>query len=454
MIKCWLFFILHNIYYSTNEQFTLDQKTGLYLPVNHSVPFYPLQKYHYNGKHVFIDSLRVRVPLRFIKVLDRRMVNEYIEFYPSLEALDDDYEVVDEETGELFAGSFGDPGVDYTTMKRKKSNGFLRVIHGITYRFFFKGFLDPTDPNNSVEYLVLQISSKMVKREYFDGITILNINRILEDINAFKVVYLTLEDFLNGLVSDIDICINQLVTLPNLKYSFALMKSFALPSKSDLIKVIQREKSKNIGVLFNSRHKATDTMPFLKIYHKGFELESQHTMHFYKEYLEPMEVKHMNELVRCEFTIRNTKHRKYLIKQGLNADFETLKDLLYTPQEDLQAILKSGLPLYLQKIARSTPKIEGLTCTYQVLYQSFIDLMLFGCPPSHFAKYPDMLTAHIEDPKVRKDKRYRIKKIVETTYNAITSINDNIKEKSNRSEFGFAFLNSMGFELNDLKIAN
>jgi|GEM_PF-4058723 len=44
----------NNVYYSTNDNFILDKKTGLFLPINNSSPFYPLQKYHYSGKYALL----------------------------------------------------------------------------------------------------------------------------------------------------------------------------------------------------------------------------------------------------------------------------------------------------------------------------------------------------------------------------------------------------------------
>jgi len=428
------------------NELTFDQKTGLWLPVNHSTPFYPLQEYHYNGKHAFIDSLRVRIPMGFVEVLDRTMVDEYIEFYPSKKqlkkALEYDREVVDEETGEVIVGVFGSPGQDRTTM-RKKSKGFEETIHGITYRFFFKGFIHPTDKSKSLQYLVIQISAKMVKREYFDGITILNIAQIVEDINSFKKVKVSVYDLLiNGLVSDIDVCSNELVSKPNLNYAFNLINAHVLPGKNKLITM--HRQAKNMGVDFNARHKATNASPFVKIYHKGFELEKK-SIDFYQSYLEPMKEIEMEQLVRIEFTIRNTAHRKYLKKKGLNASFKTLGELLLTPQEDLYAILKSGLPMYLDKIARNNPKIEGLTVTYMVLYEVFSYLISLGVPPSYFEDMPGILTARIKDDKVRADKKRRIKKVVETSYNNVTSVEDHLKKKLQRSEAVYNFLIAYGF---------
>jgi hypothetical protein len=287
-----------------------------------------------------IDSLKIRVKLDKIKILDKRLISDYIEYYPSIEQLDNDIEQT--QLGDNF----------------NRAKPLVKIIQGITYRLYVKAFIDKN--KTAQEYLVLQISAKMLKKRYFEGITKDNIKLILDDINALGIVHLTQTALLDGLVSDIDICINQLIDEKSLKVAFSLIHNFPRASKKPLMHFINQTSQngqRNLGVDFNKREKATNSTPYCKIYHKGHELLSKSIV-FYKAFLEPMKRPIINNLVRYEFTVKASKHKEYLCKQGFKADFKTFGELLATKEKDLAEIAKSGLKHYIEEKPKSKVNTE------------------------------------------------------------------------------------------------
>lgn len=303
-----------------------------------------------------IDSLKIRIKLDKIKIIDKRLITDYIEYYPNIEQLDDDFE----------QPQLGD--------KLQKAKPLTQIISGITYRFYVKAFI--TKQKTAEEYLVLQMSAKMLKKRYFEGITKKNVQYILDDINALNVVRLTYNVLLDGLVSDIDICINQLIDEKSLKGAFSLIHNFPKSSKKPLMHFISQTNqngSRNLGVDFNKREKATNSTPYCKIYHKGYELLSK-SIQFYKAFLEPMKAVTLNNLVRYEFTVKANKHKEYLCKQGFKANFKTFGELLDTKPNDLMAIAKSGLKHYIEENSKS--KVNSELSPTDIMVQFYIENLI------------------------------------------------------------------------------
>lgn len=131
--------------------------------------------------------------------------------------------------------------------------------------------------------------------------------------------------------------------------------------------------SRNLGVDFNKREKATNSTPYCKIYHKGYELLSK-SIDFYKAYLEPMKSITLNNLVRYEFTIKANKHKEYLCKQGFKANFKTFGELLKTSSKDLKEIAQSGLKHYIEENSKS--KVNTELSPTDVMIQYYIENLI------------------------------------------------------------------------------
>lgn len=281
-----------------------------------------------------IDSLKLRVKKSEIKVLDPNILLPYIKFYPD---------------NLSFETSLND------------AEPFTKIIDGITYRYYFKSY--PNKKGYLEEYLVLQISAKMLKQRYFEGITKNNFENIVNDINNQFVIKITKDVFLNALVSDIDICINQLIDIKSYETAISLMNSFPKSSCKPLLHMIKRTNKQgkilNLGLDFNKREKATNSRPYCKVYHKGIELQTK-SAQFYNTFLSPMKASFLDNLVRYEFTIKAYDHKKYLIEKNLlKSDLKTFKDLLDIKPAELTNIAKSGLNHYLEPRKMATV-VSGL----------------------------------------------------------------------------------------------
>lgn len=369
-----------------------------------------------------IDSLKIRVKLEKVKILDKRLITDFIAYYPDIETLDNDGNE-QQKLGDSF----------------RKAEPFTKIVNGITYRFYIKAFID--SKKLAHEYVVFQISAKMLKEKYFEGISSENYRTIVDDINSFGVLHIKRQDFLEGLVSDIDICINQLIDVKSLKTAFSLIMHNPNAGKKPLLHHISQsdtlKNTFNLGLDFNKREKATNTTPYCKIYHKGYELLSK-SITFYKAYLEPMKASIIDNLVRYEFTIKAHKHKEFLCKQGFKADFKTLYDLLKARRDDLTKIAKSGLPHYIEAKVKS--KINTELSPMDVAMQFYIEnLIKLGFDEEKLLGF----TYLIDCPVSRSRTKSKAKKLVDDLKNRDKNLTIQIQnnERSNK------FLQNLGVNL-------
>lgn len=364
-----------------------------------------------------IDSLKVRVKLSKIHILDKRFIEDYIAYYPSIERLDDDG-----NEQQILGDNY------------RKAEPFVKIINGITYRFYVKAFINAQ--KIAEEYVVFQISAKMVKKDYFKGITADNYRFIVDDINSFGFIKISYEAFLQGLVSDIDICVNQLIDEKSLKTAFSLIQNFALNGKLPLIQTFQNAKTNRVtGMEFNKREKATNTTPYCKIYHKGIELQSK-SIDFYNAYLAPMRSAVLDNLIRFEFTIKAHKHKQHLASLGLKTNqLKTLYDLLKLSNNDLLKIAQNGLPCYLEKKSKQELKKEQSPTDVVIQYlianailNNQSDEQIFGFLP------------YIECPVAKS----RMKKKVKDLISDLTERNKNLKKQLSVQNRSNQFLKNLG----------
>lgn len=366
-----------------------------------------------------IDSLKIRVKLEKVKILDKRLITDFIAYYPTIEALDDDGNE-QERLGDNL----------------RKAEPFTKIINGITYRFYIKAFIDANKLAN--EYVVFQISAKMLKQKYFEGITYANYGQIVDDINSFGVLKISKSDFLHGLVSDIDICINQLIDVKSLKTAFAFIQQNPNKGKLPLMHYInqsnQQKNTFNLGMDFNKREKASNSAPYCKIYHKGFELLSK-SVTFYNHYLQPMKTSVLNNLVRFEFTIKAHKHKQFLISKGLNADFKTLFDLLKANPKDLKLIAQSGLKWYIEPKEKS--KVDKELSPTDVMIQWYQEQLI----KSGFDKEKLLgFSYEIDCPVSRSRTKTKAKKLIDD----LTNRDKNLKTEIQQNERSNNFLKNLG----------
>lgn len=363
-----------------------------------------------------IDSLKLRIKKDDIVVVDPTFIMPFMKFYP------------DNNSFEL---SLND------------SEPLTKIINGITYRYYFKCY---PNPKTGVleEFLVLQISAKMLKERYFEGLNKTNYHEIVKDINNQFIIKITEKAFLNGLVSDIDICINQLIDIKSYQTALSLLYNFSKSSVKPLLHLFESKNKNhqfiNLGLDFNKREKAKNTTPYLKIYHKGLELERK-SKTFFSYYLSGVESYNrssfLNNLVRYEFTIKAYKHKEYLKeKKLLTTEIKTLKDLFNVSSNELTNIAKSGINHYIEKTVKPK-KIKDLSPIDNLLLHYMQQLIFKGEDRDSLKYY-----LHTIECPVTKS---RIKTKINTLLKHLENENQTITNKLNENEKVLKFLGKLGF---------
>jgi len=450
-----LHFIQHNVYYSTNDDplFTKGFES-------HHV----LQPHHVNGLNGFVDSLRVEIPIKFIDIVDPRFNAPFIECYPQLRKLD-------KKTGEVIE-YYGLAGSSLEEIRDKKGKLICHQpkpdrtieVNGITYRFYFRKTLETIKGVAvSSEVCVIQISAKMVKSEYFNGITKNNISYIIDDINSFNIINIDLKTLLlYGKPLDIDICINSLIDDDNLNDSIVLIESYCPHKRLNVFK--KKIKCKNdivnelrVGFEYGNRHiKNMPSSPFCKLYHKGKELLNLSNV-FFLNYLNGKICNYkLDRLVRIEGNVLNSKHKKRLVKMGYKANWKNLNDLLETPSTELANIVRCITNNYVgTKVA---PVV--LKDTETPSFSTFLLLWLLKVciEKLNFTKLdileaiPVYLRLYHPNSKdgTKKTQRCRATRFIDTLFAKLNEQNDSLQRKLKKNDVISSFLRLYGFNILDV----
>jgi len=427
-------------------------------------PLWSVLKSHHLGRNVFIDSCRVILPLSKVEIIDPRFNAPFTRVYPGLEEMDP-------ETGQIMH-VMGFPGdkrtkrvngkwVDVKDKKNKKHKleqkpDHIEVRDGITYRFYFKKYIEPgykeklkINPDYvpvSTECCVIQVSAKASKEKYFDGITEENLRTFLKDINDIGIIKLDMETFLDySNTSDIDVCMQTVMEMDDLDKILSVIREFFKTAN-----VFNKPKNKGFSIGSRST-KNLPSKPFSKMYHKGLELKNKSSEFFYK-YLEPnMRNYQTDRLVRWEVNIQNSAHKKHLIKHGCNAHFKTLRELLETPREDLYKIVKTiaGFHFNKKKVTRAFSKAGMGFSDYALLHfieyaiengktldqiRALVPLWLLDCFPNLNAGY-------------KKVKKSRENKKLDTLIAMLVDVEKEIKQKLNQNNRIYTSLDLFGIHI-------
>jgi len=281
-----------------------------------------------------IDSLSLKIPFLDCDIIDLRITSLTSTYYESLEAHDED--------------------LNPPKPLLIKNNGISIRIQLISIPEYNR----ISNTSENVQYISLTISSKLLCENYFEGINSKTIEQIYNYFMSLEVFQCSYETFLNSKVSDIDICLNRYIdtpllfsnTLDNLLTQVGTKRKF----------VYKTSEVENIGLSFNERRRAKPSTPFIKFYHKYFELIT-HSAEFYNTYLFKEFAHQVQNLTRCEATIRNYAHRKRLEKYGILSKFNTLNELLNIPKNELFKFICFSLNSYIEEKPRvKSPNLSPL----------------------------------------------------------------------------------------------
>lgn len=296
----------------------------------------------------FIDSFSLKIPLDQVKVIDRRLTSETAIYYESLDEIDSELQ---------------------------PPKPIVITSQGITVRFSLAEV--PIFDKNAGEkiptkFINLTVSAKLLKERYFEGINSNNISVLHQVFISFKIFDCSLETFLSGIVSDVDIAINRYCPSPAIFTD--ILTSLKSQSGSKLKHLKLFSKDTNIGLNFNERRFAKPSLPFIKFYHKHLELlhkSSEFNEFFLQDYQEAIK-----DLTRVEATVRNYDHKRRLEKYEVLPMFRQLDELLQIPGERLYKFIVFSLGAYIEKKVRL--KAPDLSPTDHIIYELIQNCILKG----------------------------------------------------------------------------
>jgi hypothetical protein len=272
-----------------------------------------------------IDSLKVRLPLSKVKVLNDSL-SEMI-LYVSQSTGD----ILDEKERKSIPAGEVSKGIKITFSKETQAGQFSN--HNI-----------PGERKGSIEYFVMLINAKALEGDYFTGITETTTKKLYDYLMKSEYVYFPYQLMFEFECTDIDFkkdyfqdpSIQQQV-LQNLHGRAIASKSHAQGVKN-LFKNKIQDTNYFTGIQFNERKTATQKAPFFKIYSKTNDLQTTSSI-FAQSCLEG-EIP--QNLYRNEFTIKDKKH---LARYGISNTFEALIEL---SQEQIEAMYDSIQKLCLE----------------------------------------------------------------------------------------------------------
>lgn len=373
-----------------------------------------MQKYKINTKTYKIDSFKLRIPLKDCKVLNPELNSQYQKVLIS--------------TGEII------DKINEPTPIFYENNGIKFRVLILKTNIKLPG--QKENWINGAEFIQIQPSAKLLKSNYFDGINIKNIRNVYKIIMDLKIFSCSYRTFLKAIIFDIDIAKDKIINITNYKDSLTLLYNAAKENQRYLNLFKQ---NKNVGLEFNTRKKATPSKPFLKIYHKGLELEYKST-EFYNNYIKS-KIK-IKDVVRYEATIGNYKHKKRLLQKNIIPEYKTLYQFLTIENNKYKKFMDHSINEYIKKSIKI--KSIELTPTKAMLYSMINELIEKG-------ETIPMLQEHAEAYQGSNQRRTlegisRNKEIL--NYLIQITLNDDQKEKKIKDNNEVInFIKSLGVEL-------
>ena len=250
-----------------------------------------------------IDSLRIRIPLSQCIVLDSEL-NTF-------------QHLVSSQTGEI--------------LESKLNTKSIRTSTGISTHISITKEL--ISWNHFELHVVMLVNSKVLKQDYFKGITKSTLKQVYQYIMDLNVVQCSFESFKQAQCTDIDTKTDISSTDSEMKATFKVLNAGSKEHKQ-MDRGVKSSWSKgNKMIQFNKRQN-TDFLkaPFLKIYAKTLELQFNSG-----EFV----LNHLTEIPmdtwRIEYTIKNKKHLNTLNMPN------TLGELVECSQEQFESAYQTSM---------------------------------------------------------------------------------------------------------------
>jgi hypothetical protein len=322
-------------------------------------------------EHATIDSLKIRCLLSKVTILDTSILDEKTKY------------IISDSTGEIIE----ETKIKHLSKEIKFQHYSIKVAIVSQYDFTLKANLD---------YLEIYLHSKILEENYFQGITISNIEAIYKKLIDTKVFEISFEDFLTSKVNDVDVKKDFLCSNEHFKDLTTYLKKIAISSN-------RRNKGchkyENGNIEFNTRQTSTSASPFLKLYNK--ELEAiERKSEFFDTYFN---VNHFRNLKRIEATLKTSKD----LKTSLNITEATLLNLLKCDTSQLNEIIAKAVNTNLKEI--EAIKIKKSSKIRSNNLDKMIYLHLTNMIDNQKLFFEDALKVTLEHFESDKQNKYRMK---------------------------------------------
>jgi hypothetical protein len=191
----------------------------------------------------------------------------------------------------------------------------------------------------------------MLQRDYFEGITEENIEKVHSYLMSLKIAEFSLATFRTGECTDVDY--KKDFKCEDIDALTLKLELLTIPKKKKGEGVVRKARKDNKGVWWSDRRNTSITSaPYVKVYSKEVDLKYKSTT-FADSYLIGQEV---DDLARVEFTIKNKKHfRNY------NVNSTALLVVTAIPQSILEEMLQISMSKHIERATRAREEEEGVT---------------------------------------------------------------------------------------------
>lgn len=318
----------------------------------------------YNNNEINVDSLLLRLPVKYIEVLDHSLTDSHKDY------------TINQNTGLMIEKRYHH--------KKSKYQKFTVVRKGYIYEFQIKKCSDGS------EALYMLVNAKMLEKNYLKGITSNNVKEIYKRLIECKVANFSYENFLmNSRCTSIEFCKNfRIKNLPEelIKLKYRLKKTAKNNPLAELNNSIKQQ-----SLRFIKKDLATNSKPHIFIYNKELELISK-SYEFASEYLQAEDI---TNLCRIEFRIKDKKHANHLgIKEN------SLNALLQLNQQFKKEILHNFTMSYLEG---EQPKIKNKITPTKQMYLNCMKSLLNE--NKSFGYVSELLTEDL--PRNRKSEKHK-----------------------------------------------
>ena len=356
-----------------------------------------------------IDSLKVRIPLRKVEVLEEGLLNQW--------------KLVNTVTGE--------------EDEEFKNKAYTLREKGITTRYAFNPMGEGKDGKKRVamneDEIIILLNAKLLGKlnnrgkSYFEGIsrsTYYDLHRLILEQGIISV---SPEALSNARVSDIDVKSDH-VMLSRLSQDTFVK---ALDSKTKPSKSIKRGSNptyhpNKLICTWGTREGATESSPFCKTYAKDLELVSEETIQFKEAY----NIECPDFMQRVEVTIKNKKMFERMKGSKLFQDFN-LDYVLSLSQKDILSLIHVSLSKHFENFL-VMKKVEGES-------SSMLDKMI-----ALYLHKVDCKTTAVDDFKRVADTRQQVTKFKKKV-GAIWELEFSGTDKGEAGHGADLFLEHLGF---------